>query len=99
MLRFYFHATPNPMKVALLLEELGLDYEPIALDTFKGHQHSAEFLKINPNGKAPAIEDDGKRVFDSTAICLYLAEKHGVFLGDPADRGELLSWLFWISSF
>ncbi|WMS43659.1 glutathione S-transferase N-terminal domain-containing protein [Acuticoccus sp. MNP-M23] len=98
MIRFYFHQTPNPMKVALLLEELGAAYEPVALDTFKGDQHSGAFLKINPNGKAPAIEDDGVRVFDSTAILLYLAEKHGAFLGDPADRGELLSWLFWVAS-
>ncbi|MEM8662863.1 MAG: glutathione S-transferase family protein [Pseudomonadota bacterium] len=98
MIRFYFHHTPNPMKVALLLEELGIDYEPIALDTFKGEQHEAAFLAINPNGKAPAIEDEGMRVFDSNAICLYLAEKHGAFLGAPSDRGELLSWLFWIAS-
>ncbi len=98
MIRFYFHQTPNPMKVALLLEELGAAYEPVALDTFKGEQHGAEFAKINPNGKAPAIEDDGVRVFDSTAILLYLAEKHGAFLGDAADRGELLSWLFWVAS-
>jgi len=98
MLTFYFHFTPNPMKVAILLEELGLEYEVVALDTFRGHQHEAEFRRINPNGKAPAIDDNGTRVFDSTAICLYLAEEHGAFLGDPADRGELLSWLFWISS-
>ncbi|GAB5377348.1 MAG: glutathione S-transferase N-terminal domain-containing protein [Acuticoccus sp.] len=98
MLKFYFHTTPNPMKVALLLEELGLDYEPIALDTFKGDQHAPDFRAINPNGKAPAIEDHGTRVFDSNAICLYLAEKHGALMGAPEDRGELLSWLFWIAS-
>ncbi len=98
MIRFYFHQTPNPMKVALLLEELGLGYDVVPLDTFKGQQHSAEYRAINPNGKAPAIEDDGKRVFDSSAILLYLAEKHNALMGEPADRGELLSWLFWIAS-
>lgn len=98
MIRFYFHFTPNPMKVALLLEELGVEYETIALDTFKGDQHRDEYLAINPNGKAPAIEVDGKRVFDSNAILLYLAERHGQFMGTPDDYGELLSWLFWIAS-
>lgn len=98
MLRFYFHHTPNPMKVALLLEELGLSYEVVPIDTFRGQQHSPEYLAINPNGKAPAIEDDGRRVFDSSAILLYLAEKHGALLGAPGERGELLSWLFWIAS-
>ncbi|MEM6622690.1 MAG: glutathione S-transferase family protein [Pseudomonadota bacterium] len=98
MLKFYFHHTPNPMKVALLLEEAGLDYEVVPVDTFKGEQHADWFRKINPNGKTPAIEDDGKRVFDSNAILLYLAEKTGKFLGDPADRGELLSWLMWVAT-
>lgn len=98
MLRFYFHPTPNPMKVALLLEELGAEYEVVTVDTLRGEQHRPEYLAINPNGKTPAIEDDGVRVFDSNAILLYLAEKHGAFLGTPQDRGELLSWLFWIAS-
>lgn len=98
MIRFHFHHTPNPMKVALLLEELGAAYEVVPVDTYRGEQHRPEFRKINPNGKAPAIEDDGVRVFDSNAILLYLAEKHGRFLGRPQDRGELLSWLMWIAS-
>lgn len=98
MLRFYFHHTPNPMKVALMLEELGIEREVVPLDTFKGEQHGEAFRRINPNGKAPAIEDDGVRVFDSNAILLHLAEKHGRFLGSPEDRGELLSWLFWVAS-
>lgn len=98
MIRFHFHHTPNPMKVALLLEELGTEYEAVAIDTFKGDQHSDDFKRINPNGKAPAIEDGGVRVFDSNAILLYLAEKHGAYLGAAEDRAELLSWLFWIAS-
>ena len=92
MIRFYFHPTPNPAKVALLLEETGLPYELVPVDTSKGEQHSPAFRAVNPNGKVPAILDsDGSRVFDSTAILLYLAEKAGRFLGAPEDRGELLS--------
>ena len=104
MIRFYFHPTPNPAKVALLLEETGLPYEVVPVDTSKGEQHTAAFLAINPNGKVPAIVDtDGPggadaRVFDSGAILLYLGEKTGQFIGSPADRPELLSWLFFIGT-
>lgn len=104
MIRFYFHPTPNPAKVALFLEESGLPYMVIPVDTRKGEQHDPAFHAINPNGKVPAIVDpDGPggkpaRVFDSTAILLYLAEKTGRFLGTPADRPELLSWLMFIAS-
>lgn len=104
MINFYFHPTPNPAKVALLLEETGLAYRTIPIDTGKGEQQRAEFLAVNPNGKVPAIVDtDGPggketRVFDSTAILLYLAEKTGKFLGSPEDRPELLSWLLFLAS-
>lgn len=104
MIRFYFHPTPNPAKVALFLEEAGLPYEVVPVDTSKGEQHLPAFRAINPNGKVPAIVDTegpgGKevRVFDSTAILLYLAEKTGRFLGKPEDRPELLSWLMFIAS-
>jgi GST-like protein len=104
MIRFYFHPTPNPAKVALFLEEAGLAYEVVPVDTRKGAQHLPGFRAVNPNGKVPAIVDTegpgGReaRVFDSTAILLYLAEKTGKFLGDPADRPELLSWLLFVAS-
>jgi GST-like protein len=104
MIRFYYHPTPNPAKVALFLEESGLPYEVVPVDTRKGEQHTPAFRAINPNGKVPAIvdtEDPGgkaARVFDSTAILLYLAEKTGKFLGGPDDRPELLSWLLFIAS-
>jgi GST-like protein len=104
MIRFYFHPTPNPTKVALLLEETGLPYETVPVDTSKGEQHAPAFLAINPNGKVPAIVDTGgpaggeARVFDSTAILLYLAEKTGKFGGAAADRPELLSWLLFLAS-
>lgn len=98
MLKFYFHPTPNPMKVALFLEEAGLPYELVPVDTLKGEQHSPDYKAINPNGKVPAIDDDGTVVFDSTAILLYLAEKSGQFLGNAEDRGEILSWLMFIAT-
>jgi GST-like protein len=104
MIRFYFHPSPNPAKIALFLEEAQLPYEVIPVDTSKGQQHLPAFRAINPNGKVPAIVDTegpGRkeaRVFDSTAILLYLAEKTGKFLGTPADRPELLSWLLFIAS-
>jgi len=104
MIRFYFHPTPNPAKVALFLEEAGLPYEVVPVDTSKGEQHKPAFRAINPNGKVPAIVDTegpgGKeaRVFDSSAILLYLGDKTGRFIGTPADRPELLSWLFFIAS-
>jgi GST-like protein len=96
MIRFYFHPTPNPAKVALVLEETGLAYQLIPIDTSKGEQHTPAFRSINPNGKVPAIVDTegpgGKeaRVFDSGAILLYLGEKTGRLIGSPADRPELL---------
>jgi GST-like protein len=104
MIRFYFHPTPNPAKIALFLEETGLPYEAIPIDTSKGAQHTPFFQAINPNGKVPAIVDtegpggNEARVFDSTAILIYLAEKTGQFLGSPTDRPELLSWLLFIAS-
>jgi GST-like protein len=104
MIRFYYHPTPNPAKVALFLEETGLPYEVVPVDTAKGQQHTAEFRAINPNGKVPAIVDtDGPggaetRVFDSTAILLYLGDKTGKLIGPPANRGDLLSWLFFIAT-
>lgn len=101
MLKFYYNAAPNPMKVALLLEELGLPYEPVPVDTRKGEQFSAEYLKVNPNGKVPAIVDGDVRVFDSNAILLYLADRQKRFVpleANSAARGELLSWLMFIAS-
>jgi GST-like protein len=104
MIRFYFHPTPNPAKVALMLEETSLAYQLFPIDTSKGEQHTPAFRAINPNGKVPAIVDTegpgGKeaRVFDSSAILLYLGEKTGRLIGSPAHRPELLSWLFFIAT-
>ena len=99
MLKFYFNGAPNPTKVALFLEEAGLPYEAIPVDTRKGEQFKPAFLAINPNGKVPAIVDGDATVFDSNAILLYLAEKTGKFLpATPAARGELLSWLMFVAT-
>ena len=100
MIKFYFNLAPNPTKVALFLEESGLPYELVAVDSRKGEQFKPEFLAINPNAKLPAIQDGEATVFDSNAILLYLAEKTGQFLppATPVARGELLSWLMFIAS-
>ena len=95
MLKFYYNTGPNPMKIALCLEEMGLEYEAIPVDTRKGEQHASSYIAINPNAKAPSIVDEGNVIFDSNAILLYLAEKTGKFIPDntPKSRANLLSWL------
>ncbi len=100
MLKFYYSGAPNPTKVALMLEETGLEYEPIPVDTRRGDQHKPDFLELNPNAKVPVIVDGDAVVFDSNAILLYLAEKTGKFLpaDTPAARGEMLSWLLFVAS-
>jgi GSH-dependent disulfide-bond oxidoreductase len=100
MLKFYFNGSPNPTKVALFLEEAGVPFEPVPVDTRKGEQFGAAVVALNPNAKVPVINDDGVVVFDSNAILLYLAEKHGKFLppNTPANRGQLLSWLMFVAT-
>ncbi len=98
MLKFYFNGSPNPTKVALFLEEAGLPYEGIPVDTRKGQQFDPGYLTLNPNGKVPTIVDGETVVFDSNAILLYLAEKTGKFLPPAAARGEFLSWLMFVAT-
>ena len=98
MIRLHYHPTPNPAKVALLLEELGLPYEAVPVDTRRGGQFAPSFLAINPNAKVPAIVEGATTVFDSNAILLHLAEREGRFLPGPAHRGELLSWLMFMAT-
>ena len=100
MLKFYYNLAPNPTKVALALEEMGLPYELVPVDTRKGEQHTPAFLAVNPNAKVPAIVDEGTAIFDSNAILLYLAEKTGKFLGPKSGpaHGEMLSWLMFVAS-
>ena len=100
MIQFYYNLAPNPMKVALFLEEAGLPYEPVPVDTRKGEQLSPAFTALNPNSKVPCIVDGEATVFDSNAILLYLAEKTGRFLprDTPEMRGALLSWLMFVAT-
>jgi GSH-dependent disulfide-bond oxidoreductase len=104
LIRFYFHPTPNPLKVALFLEESGVPYEIVPVDTRKGEQHLPAFRAVNPNGKLPAIVDTdgpgGKQiaVFDSSAILLYLGDKTDSFIAGAEDRGNLLSWLMFVAT-
>jgi len=106
-LQLYSLATPNGVKVTVMLEELleaghsGAEYDAYVIDIGKGDQFGSGFVEINPNSKIPALMDystsQPTRVFESGAILLYLAEKFGgAFLpSDSAARTECLSWLFW----
>ena len=100
MIQLYYHPSPNPLKIALYLEETGIPYEVVPVDTRKGEQHLPAFLAINPNAKTPALVDGDAVVFDSTAILLYLAEKSGQFMPDntPAARAQMLSWLMFVAT-
>ncbi len=102
MIDFYYFTSPNARKVLIALEELELPYEITWVDIREGEQFDPEYLRINPNGKIPAIVDregpSGRplAVFESAAILLYLAEKTGRLLPDDPDlRWEAISWTVW----
>ena len=105
-LQLYSLATPNGVKVTVMLEELlalghsGAEYDAWLIRINEGHQFGSGFVEVNPNSKIPALLDcsgpEPVRVFESGAILLYLAEKFGAFVPtDVAKRAECLSWLFW----
>ena len=105
-LQLYSLATPNGVKVTVMLEELlaaghsGAEYDAWLIRINEGDQFGSGFVDVNPNSKIPALVDRSGaapiRVFESGAILLYLAEMFGAFLpGDAARRAECLSWLFW----
>ena len=100
MIKLFYHPSPNPAKVALYLEETGLPYEVVPIDTRKGEQHTDAFKTINPNAKTPALVDGDATVFDSSAILLYLAEKTGQFVpaNTPAARAQMHSWLMFVAT-
>ena len=105
-IQLYSLPTPNGVKVSIMLEELGLPYEPHLVDIGKNESWTPEFLSLNPNGKIPAIVDPngpgGKPIglFESGAILLYLAEKTGKLLpADPALRYETIQWVFFQMAF
>lgn len=96
MIDLYTWTTPNGRKVSILLEELGLPYNSIAVDIGAGDQFAPDFLKISPNNKIPALVDRENDVtlMESGAIMIYLAEAYGGFLG-PDQRLEVMEWLMW----
>jgi GST-like protein len=106
-LQLYSQGTPNGVKVTVMLEELlalghkGAEYDAWLIRIGNGDQFSSGFVAANPNSKIPALLDrtnpaKPRRVFESGAILLYLAEKFGMFLPkDPDKRTEALNWLFW----
>ncbi len=105
-LQLYSLATPNGVKVTILLEELlalgktGAEYDAYLINILEGDQFGSGFVAANPNSKIPALVDHSTspptRVFESGAILFYLAEKFDAFLPkDPAPRAECMSWLFW----
>ncbi|EBA11339.1 hypothetical protein RCCS2_01733 [Roseobacter sp. CCS2] len=97
-------ATPNGVKVTVMLEELlaaghAAEYDAWLINIQEGDQFSSGFVDVNPNSKIPALfdKDTGVRVFESGAILLYLAEKYGAFLPKSMpERTETLNWLFWL---
>ena len=100
MIDLYTWSTSNGRKASIMLEELGADYTVHPIHIGKGDQFAPDYLAINPNGKIPAIVDsDGPggapiAVFESGAILIYLAEKHGRFLPiEPVARMEVIQWL------
>lgn len=105
-LQLYSLATPNGVKVTIMLEELlalgqiNAEYDAWLINIFEGQQFSSGFVAVNPNSKIPALMDHSTtpptRLFESGSILLYLAEKFGQLLStDPATRTETLNWLFW----
>ena len=97
MIDLYTAATPNGRKISIMLEELGASYRVHALDLSRFEHKEPWFLKINPNGKIPAIvdSDDGTAVFESGAILIYLADKFGSLLPPAGDRSRTtyIQWL------
>ena len=104
--QLYSLATPNGVKVTIMLEELlaaghtGAEYDAYIINIREGDQFGSGFVAINPNSKIPALVDYSTskptRVFESGSILLYLADKFGAFVPkDPSERAECLSWLFW----
>jgi len=104
--QLYSLATPNGVKVTVLFEELlaaghtGAEYDAWIINIMEGDQFTSGFVSANPNSKIPALMDHSgdkpQRIFESASIMMHLAEKFGAFIPEnPADRTEMLSWLFW----
>ena len=99
-LTYYSFSTPNGLKPAITLHELGLKYKPEWIDITKNTQKEQWFLDINPNGRIPALKDGNMRVFETGAIMLYLTDyydkDHKIsYVQGSADYYEMVSWLMW----
>jgi glutathione S-transferase len=98
-LKFYSFPRSSGTRVQWALEELGVEYEYVLLDRAKQEHLGSAYLAINPNGKVPALVDDGERLFESIAILIHLGEKYGVAKGlwpkEPGQRGDAMSWTVW----
>ena len=95
MIDLYSSSTPNGRKISIMLEELGIEYNPILISLDKNEQFSPEFSKISPTNKIPVIVDkeSGQIIFESGAILLYLAKKYNKFLNEK-DYWNVIQWLF-----
>jgi glutathione S-transferase len=93
-IKLYTAATPNGWKVSIALEEMGLPYEVRVIDFATMEQKADWYVRLNPNGRIPTLEDDGFAIFESGAILTYLAEKTGRFLPkDVQGRSRVMQWL------
>jgi glutathione S-transferase len=93
-IKLYTAATPNGWKISIALEEMALPYEVRVIDFVSQEQKTDWYLKLNPNGRIPTLEDEGFVIFESGAILIYLAEKTGKFLPrDVQDRSRVMQWL------
>jgi glutathione S-transferase/GST-like protein len=93
-IKLYTAATPNGWKISIALEEMGLPYEVQVIDFSTLEQKADWYVKLNPNGRIPTLDDDGFTLFESGAILIYLAEKTGKFLPQGVrERSRVLQWL------
>src|SRR5215831_1801298 len=103
MIDLHYWPTPNGKKVTILLEELGMPYRVVQCNIGRGDQFTAEFLKINPNNRMPAMVDheplgggEPIAIFESGAIMMYIAEKGGKFFPQaPRKRYDVVQWIMW----
>ncbi|MGJ8662913.1 MAG: glutathione S-transferase family protein [Marinicella sp.] len=97
MINFYTAATPNGWKISILLEELGIKYKLFPIDLSKNEQKADDYTALNPNGRIPTIVDTSENnltIFESGAIMMYLAEKHGQFMpNESSERYQVIQWL------
>jgi len=96
MLKVYGYAKSRTFRTLWMLEELGLTYDHVDLSTQDGGTRTPEFLRVNPAGHIPAIDDDGFKLSESMAINLYLAKKHGkLYPANAQGEARALQWSFW----